>query len=159
MEIANVLTPEQRLSIRQDIINFEEEIKKHPASFTGDSDLCPLTHTFTDGIYTRKIFIPAGMFIVGKIHKHQHPNFLMSGIAFVLTEKGEEILEGPIAMFSDPGTKRALYAVTDLVWITIHHNPDNLTDLKELEELIIAKDYEEYEKFQLQQQKLLNLIK
>ncbi len=143
----DILSKEDRNLIRQDILHFEEEIKKQPGSFIGDSDICPLKHTFTDGIYTREIFIPAGMFVVGKIHKHEHPNFLMKGTVFVLTENGEEIIQAPCAMVSPAGTKRALFAVTDLIWITVHHNPKNFTDLEKLEDIVIAKDYNQYEKF------------
>ena len=50
-------------------------------------------------------------------------------------------------MISKAGTKRALYAKTDLVWTTVHLNPTNTEDIGELEEEIIAKSYEEYETF------------
>ena len=50
-------------------------------------------------------------------------------------------------MISKPGTKRALYAKTELVWTTVHLNPTNTQDLEELEEEIIAPTYEAYEKF------------
>ena len=88
------------------------------------------------------------MVITGKIHKHEHPNYLMSGEVLVLTEDGgSETLKGPLSMMSKGGTKRALYAITDLVWTTIHHNPTNTRDLKEIEKIVIAKDYDEYVKF------------
>ncbi len=109
--------------------------------------LCPLKHTFSDGIYVREIFIPAGMFIVGKIHKHDHPNFLLKGEVIVVTEDGTEELVGPLSIISKAGTKRALYAKTDLVWTTVHANPTNTEDLKELEKEIIAPTYLDYEKF------------
>jgi len=50
-------------------------------------------------------------------------------------------------MMSPPGTKRALEAVTDLVWITVHHNPTNTQDLEELEKIVIADSYDDYEVF------------
>lgn len=163
MDSLDILTKEQRQLIRRDILNFEEQIKKMPGAVIGDNALTPLKHTYTDGIYTREIFIPAGMFIVGKLHKHAHPNFLMEGIVMVVTEFGEEIIEAPKAMVSMAGTKRALYAITDLVWITVHHNPSNTQDLEKLEDLVIAKNYDEYEKFVQKKlpwyNKLLNLIK
>ncbi len=133
--------------IRKEIIDFESEIRKQDAAFLGDNDTCPLKHSFSDGIYVREIFIPAGMFIVGKIHKHDHPNFLMSGEVDVVTESGSVRLKGPCSMISSAGTKRALYAITDLTWITVHLNPTNTQDLKELEKLVIADSFEEYEKF------------
>ncbi len=86
--------------------------------------------------------------LTGKIHKHQHPNFLMSGEVVVVTEEGgEEHLVGPMSIMSPPGTKRALHALTDLVWITVHHNPENYQDLESLENVVIADTFEDYELF------------
>lgn len=151
-------------AIRRRIFNIENTIRenKNPKyeTFFNDSKNCPLTHHFSDGIYCREIFIPQGMVLVGKIHKHRHPNFLLKGKVMVITEqKGEEIIEGPCFMMSEGGTKRALYAVTDLVWTTIHHNPTNTEDLKELEEIVIAKDYNEYEKFLSSEKSIVKKIK
>src|SRR5882672_11769090 len=82
---------------------------------------CPLQHVFAPGCYARTIRIPAGTFIVGKIHKHQHVNVLSQGEVTVLTEgAGVEHLRGPLTMVSMPGTKRALYTHTDVTWTTIH---------------------------------------
>jgi hypothetical protein len=136
------------LDIREKIINFEKAIVDTEGSFKGDNEACPLKHSFADGIYVREIFIPKGMFIVGKIHKHSHPNFLMRGEVDVVTESGgSEKLIGPCSMISVAGTKRMLYAVTDLVWITVHSNPTNTQDIKKLEEIVIADSFEDYQKF------------
>jgi len=137
-----------KFSARENILNFEELLKNTDNSIQGDSDVCPLTHSFSENIYVREIFIPKGMLIVGKIHKHQHPNFLLKGEVVVFTEgNGEEHLSAPCSMISEGGTKRALYSKTDLVWTTVHHNPTNTRDLKELEKLVIADSYEDYEKY------------
>jgi hypothetical protein len=138
----------KNLSIRKDIIELEDQLRKFPEHFEGDSDICPVTHSFADGIYVREIFIPKGFIIVGKIHKHSHPNFLMSGEVDVVTESGGlERLKAPCAMISAAGTKRALIAITDLVWITCHTNPTNTEDLNKLEDYVIAPSFEKYEKF------------
>ena len=139
-------------AIRRKIFDIENAIKNNTnpkyKTFFNDTKKCPLKHYFSDGIYVREITIPAGMIIVGKIHKHRHPNFLLKGKVMVITEqKGEEIIEGPCFMMSEGGTKRALYAVTDLVWTTIHHNPTNTQDLNKIEDIVIAKNYDEYKKF------------
>lgn len=132
--------------IRKDILDFEELLSTQEGVFFGDSDNCPLTHFFSPGMYVRQIFIPAGTYIVGKLHRHKHPNFLMKGSVNVITEsKGIERLEGPLTMISEAGTKRALYAVTDLLWVTCHLNKSDTTDLAQLEKEIIAPNYEEYE--------------
>ena len=36
----------------------------------------PLKHTFTTGVYSREIFLPKGSIVVGKIHRHDHLNFI-----------------------------------------------------------------------------------
>ena len=130
------------------IIGFEGVLKNTEGVYIGDNKMCPLKHSFSEGIYVREIFIPKGTFIAGKIHKHEHPNFLMSGIVKVITEgKGEELLTGPLSIISEPGTKRALYSITDLVWITVHANPTNTQDLAELEKTVIADSFSDYKKY------------
>jgi hypothetical protein len=107
---------------------------------------CPLQHVFAPGVYARTIFIPKGGVLVGKIHKHRHINILSQGSVLVTTEfGGSERLIGPLTMVSEPGTKRAVYAETDVVWTTIH--PTNETDLDKIEVEVIAKTYKEYAQF------------
>ena len=138
----------QQTATRDGILDFENALKSIKGSYIGDNEMCPLKHHFTDGIYTREIFIPKGTYIVGKIHKHEHPNFLMQGSVRMITETGGyEELKAPRFMISKAGTKRALLALEDTVWITIHHNPKNKQELKGIESGVIAKDYKEYDKF------------
>ena len=66
----------------------------------------------------------------------------MKGKVSVVTEFGNEIIEAPRSMISEAGTKRAVMAIEDCVWITVHLNPDNTQDLGLLEEQIITKDYQ-----------------
>ena len=104
---------------------------------------CPLKHTFAPGIYAREIFIPKDTLVVGKIHKHAHINIISKGIAEVVTEFGSVRLEAPCTFVSEPGTKRAVLAIEDLIWTTIHHNPEDITDTDLLEDGIIAKSYDD----------------
>ena len=125
---------------RQQVLAFEKVLGEQEGAVFNDSDLCPLKHTFTDGAYAREIFIPAGVCIVGKIHRHEHLNFLMQGEVVVVTENGKQHLKAPLMMVSAPGTKRVVYALTNVVWTTIHITTKR--DLKEIEEEIIAPNYE-----------------
>jgi len=165
-----VITPDQKTltsneEIRSKILQLENAIKNMNSdnyevyNDKTSTQACPLKHSFSSGIYVREIFIPAGMLVVGKIHKHDHPNFLLKGEVLVVTEEGTEELVAPMSMISKAGTKRALYAKTDLLWITIHLNPTNTQDLDELEEEIIAQSYEEYEAFKLLENENKNNLK
>jgi len=136
------------VSTRDRILKIEKRLLNKLDVIIGDSDVMPLKHSFAPGIYVREIFIPKGMRLVGKIHKHAHPNFLMSGEVLVLTEGGgKEHLKAPLSMISQAGTKRVVLALEDSVWITIHENKDNETDLEKIEQFVIAKTFEEFEEF------------
>lgn len=133
---------------RTDILSFEDALSNIDGAIVGDSDLCPLKHSFSDGMYVREIFIPKGTVLTGKIHKHEHPNFLMSGTVEMFTEfGGYETIKAPMSMISKAGTKRVIKALTDVVWITVHANTKNERDFAKIEKDVIAKDYNEYQKF------------
>jgi quercetin dioxygenase-like cupin family protein len=131
---------ESGLEARHKIMALEEAILKVEGSTYGDSDLMPLKHSFGDGVYVREIFIPKGMILTGKIHRHSHPNFLMKGEVIVYTEhEGRQHLKAPLSMISKAGIKRAVYALEDTVWITVHVTDE--TDLKKIEDYVIAPTY------------------
>jgi hypothetical protein len=111
----------------------------------GDQHDCPLKHSYADGVYVREIFIPKNKVLVGKIHKHSHPNFLMKGKVTVITESGgRETLEAPLSMISPAGTKRVVWAHEDTVWITVHVT--DKTDVDEIEQEVIVPSYNLLEK-------------
>lgn len=103
------------------------------------------THRFADGLYSRQLLIPAGHCAVGKIHKREHFTFILSGTVVVLTDEGPVEMSAPQVIVTKPGTKRAVYAVTDSVWVTVHVNPENERDMDKLEHFHIAPTFESLE--------------
>jgi mannose-6-phosphate isomerase-like protein (cupin superfamily) len=100
---------------------------------------CPLNHRFTDGLYVREIFMPAGTLITSKIHKTQHQYFVLKGKVSVWIDEGEEVyIEAPYIGVTEPGTRRVLYIWEDCIWATAHANPDNENE-SEIEDRIIEK--------------------
>ncbi len=135
--------PITREQIREDIALFEQCMRDaagdQPELLDAPSDVT-LNHRFAPGVYIREITMPAGMLIIGKIHRHAHANFISKGKVAVITEgAGYEILEAPMTMISEPGTKRVLVTYEETVWSTIH--PTELTDLDEIEAEVIAPNY------------------
>ena len=112
----------------------------------------PIKHYFSKGVYARELFIPKGMVLTGKIHKHENLNIISKGDISIMTERGFFRVQAPYATVSPPGTKRAGYAHEDTVWTCIHGTDE--TDLEVIERLFIAQDYQEYLEF-CDQQKLL----
>ena len=127
---------------REKIQSFENTISEYPEAKFGD-DACPLKHTFADGMYIREITMPKEMFIASKIHKTDHPYFVMSGDVSVVTEEGVVRIKAPYWGITKAGTKRALYTHEETVWCTVHATKE--TDLKLIEEEVIAKDFNELE--------------
>lgn len=133
--------------VREGLYKLEELLLQTENHFIGNSDECPLKHTFSEGLYVREILVPKGILGTGRIHKHQHHNMIISGKILVITEeRGREILEAPLVMISSAGTKRGVFALEDTVWVTVHLNPTNTQDIDELEEMIFADDYPSYER-------------
>jgi len=147
---------EPELSARQKILQLEQRINALDDSRKITADDCPLVHHFAPGMYGREIHIPQGSLIVGKIHKHAHLNMLLQGRVTVFTESGIEEIVAPKVMVSQAGTKRALYAHEDLIWVTVHLNADDGQDLDVIEDYVIAKTYTDYDEFvKLDSQRLL----
>jgi len=134
-----------RMDIRKNILKLESEMWKLPGALIGDSPeylaVCPLKHTFADGMYIREIFMPKGILFVTKIHKFTHPYFLLQGDCSVLTEEGIKRIKGPFSGITPAGTKRVIYTHKDTRWITVHATKE--TDLIKIEEEVIAKTYAE----------------
>ena len=105
---------------------------------------CPVKHHFAPGSYGREMTLPAGMVVVGKIHKHAHINVISKGRVQVFTEQ-EGVLElaAPCTFVSSPGTKRVVHVLEETVWTTVHVT--DKTDLAKIEREVIATDFMEVE--------------
>lgn len=105
---------------------------------------CPVKHHFAPGSYGREMTLPAGLVVVGKIHKHAHINVISKGRVLVFTEQ-EGVLElaAPCTFVSSPGTKRVVHVLEETVWTTVHVT--DKTDLAEIEREVIATDFMEVE--------------
>lgn len=99
---------------------------------------CPVTHRFTEGLYVRELFMPAGMLITSKIHKTQHQFFVMKGKCVVWIDGVEQIIEAPYIGTTEPNTRRVVYIIEDSVWATSHPNPNN-ENAEQIEDRIIKK--------------------
>jgi hypothetical protein len=123
----------EKSAIRENILSLQDKLAEMPQIE------CPLKHHFTEGAYAREILLPADSYVIGKIHRHAHINVISQGECYVLTEEGIKHLKAPLTFVSLPETKRVVYAVTDVVWTTVHAT--NETDLAKIEEYVISPTY------------------
>lgn len=99
----------------------------------------PVKNSFADGCYIREITNPADELLVTKIHKKEHPFFLMEGDMSILTEKGIKRIKAPHHGITKVGTKRIIYTHTKCVFVTVHAT--ELTDVDEIEKEVIAEGF------------------
>ena len=125
---------------RESIVRMEQQLMSLPETVKRD-----LTHKdhFADGVYVREIFIPEGTILTGKIHKTEHINIITQGEVWVATEQtGRELITAPHTYVSPVGSKKALFTLSDTIWMTVH--PTDTQDLDEIEDRIIAQTYDDY---------------
>jgi len=110
----------------------EEKIDQYE-SILGEMQQVDLntTHSVSGGVYSRTIFIPAGVSLVGATHNKDHIN-IMCGDITVTTDTGMKRLTGYNVFATKAGMRRVGYAHTDTYWTSVIHTTE--TDIIKIEE-------------------------
>ena len=129
---------------------FDEAVKKFTQAisktdgFLGDNSLHgmnPTTHNFADGQYIREIYNPANEIIVTKIHKQNHPFFLLEGKMTIITLEETITIEAPYYNVTKAGTQRIIYTHEPCRFVTVHRT-DSIS-IDDIEKEVIAESFEE----------------
>jgi len=110
-------------------------------------DMWDYKHSFGDGVYIREMKMKKGQLGFSAIHKHSYGFFLLSGVLASSKEDGVEEFIAPCYVISPRGAKRIVYAIEDCVITTVHANPTNTQDLKEIEKANVVFSWKEYEEY------------
>jgi len=117
----------------------------------GEPVTLTLKHRFTDGMYIREIFMPAGTVLTSRIHKTNHPFSIQKGKCNVYDGDDLQVLEAPHLGITEKNTRRLIHVMEDTIWVTFHVT--DKTDLAEIEkELLVERenpiaDPEKFDKF------------
>lgn len=133
----------KRKEFRSKINELENAVVNADGGMTGKilHKTNPVKHTFAGGCYIREIYNPANELIITKIHKKEHPFFLMKGEMSILTETGIQHIKAPYQGITKPGTKRAIYTHEECTFITVHAT--NNTTIKDVENEVVCTKYED----------------
>lgn len=104
-------TKEQR---REEILRAEEALLLMP-----QPDLKSNSY-FADGLYAKDLLIPAGVAVTGQIHLKEHFVVIAYGDVTVTDDSGTRRFTGYQTIVGTPGSKRAVLAHADTMWIAIH---------------------------------------
>lgn len=99
--------------------------------------------TLAYGLYTRTIFIPKGVLLMGKIHKKPCVNIVLSGDISIATETGEIRAQGGYMVTSPAGMQKVGLAHEDTVFVNVFRT--NETDITKIEADLIAESFEALE--------------
>jgi hypothetical protein len=99
----------------------------------------PTEHLLCDGMYTRKLFIPRGTVMVGKIHLKDCVNVVAKGDISLLTEFGTKRVQAGATAVSRAGTMKVGYAHEDTVFLNVFRT--DKTDIAEIEAEIACEDF------------------
>jgi|TARA_R110000824_G_scaffold92638_6_gene224609 hypothetical protein len=110
-------------------------------------DMWEYKHSFADGIYIREMKMKQGQLGFSAIHKHSYGFFLLSGVLASSKEEGVEEFIAPCYIVSPRGAKRIVYAIEDCVITTVHANPTDTQDLKEIEQSNVVFNWADYEEY------------
>jgi hypothetical protein len=116
-----------------------EQIEKLQSEVMALPQIEPVTeHYFSDGMYCRKVWRPAGTVVIGKVHKKDHFFMCVKGELLAWSETGMRHLKEGDIICSKPGTKRVTFAITDSIGLTVHKT--DKTDLDEIEAELIEPE-------------------
>lgn len=135
--MSELLTPESHAPaldfMREKVGVLQQELSKLP-------QYEPETrHFFHGGMYCREVFRPAGVLIVGAVHKKEHFYLVVSGTVAITDGEGDvREVTAPQLFLSKPGTKRAVYALTDALCVTFHAT--DAVSVEQAEEELVEAD-------------------
>lgn len=121
------------VSMRQKVERVQEQLAKLPQYEP------KTTHSFHAGMYCREVWRKAGVMVIGKVHKKEHFYLIVSGTVCISDGVGEpQRFTGPHLIESAPGTKRAVYAETDVLCMTFHRT--DATTVEAVEAELVEED-------------------
>lgn len=97
----------------------------------------PTVHRFTPGLYSRTVTLEEGESALSKIHLTEHQFAILAGVAVIWSQQvGWEVVQSPYQGVTKVGTRRAVKALSRVVWATYHAT--HLTDISEIEKELFA---------------------
>lgn len=121
--------------------SFNERVEKIEAASLSENvqqPECKTYHYFSDGVYTREIFMQAGAMVIGHEHLTRHMNIILAGRARVMC--GDDVIKVVKAgdvFESDVGVRKVLFIDEAMHWITTHRT--DKTTVEEVEDEIFKK--------------------
>lgn len=131
------LRAEHPLIRRARLLHFKDQLM----TLEGAQTAFEVEHLIADGMYMRKLFIPKGMVLVGKIHRKQCMNIVARGDITLVTELGKKRVNQGFTAVSQPGTMKVGFAHEDTEFINVFRTDE--TDIEKIEREIACESFDQ----------------
>lgn len=108
-----------------------QQLKARLVDMGGDTHGPAPENFFADGVYGRKLVIPAGTLLVGKRQKRSNITVQIYGDIEVTTDDGPKRLVGQHVFVAPAGTERVGWTHAETAWVTCHATEE--TDMARVE--------------------------
>ena len=129
--------------MRKRIAQLVESLQAYPEANRDFTDRTE--HIVQGGMYLRKLFIPKGELIVGKVHLKECMNIMAAGDITLLTEFGVRRVTAGFTGASKPGVQKVVIAHEDSIFINVFCT--DLTNLDDIDAAIATTDLAEAERW------------
>lgn len=103
-----------------------------------------IDHYQTQDLYGRRCRIKAGTVGATLVHRYDHIAICLQGTVILVDQDGSKTeVSAPNVVITKAGTQRAVLAVTDVDWITVHHTEHQ--DLNTIEDALGCRSMREYQ--------------
>lgn len=101
-----------------------------------------MDHIFSGGVYVRQIKIPENTFIIGKRHRRETCNMLLSGELSVYLGDNNPVtkMKAPMIVTSDPMVRKIAYCHKEAIFLNLH--PTDKKDINDIEKEFIVTEKE-----------------
>lgn len=98
-----------------------------------------LTHHMPegDGVYMKRVDVPAGQTLHNHIHTFTHKSILAVGCARVTANGKPEVVHGPAVLTIERGVQHQVEAITNITWFCIHAT--NETDPENIDHTLVGE--------------------
>jgi hypothetical protein len=125
-----------------------QPIREFLEQFNDDGKLAKMmlvdnvTNHLVDGLYVRELLLPAGSFVLSRVHKRSLVNIISKGRVIVIDSNGRNEYTAPHTFISGAGTQRLVFAPEETVWNTAH-----VTEVQDPDELVDDLTFDNYDEF------------
>lgn len=137
-EISFAYRHEDPLVVREKIKSLTETMLRLPKEERVE---LKVESTVCDGMYMRKLYIPKGILLVGKIHKKKCMNIVAAGEISILTESGSSRVKAGFTIVSPAGLQKVGIAHEDTIFINVFRTDE--TDIEKIESEIACESYDD----------------